>query len=74
MIEHIIIVSRALTANLGLRETIEDILITLDTQYHLIRLLRNAPNLFLYVAIRKDVGNLTLARHKLAQIEARLEV
>jgi CheY-like chemotaxis protein len=61
-------------ANLNLKETIEDILITLDTQYHLIRLLKSAPNLFLYVAIKKDTGNLALARHKLSQIEAKLEV
>lgn len=61
-------------ANLNLKETIEDILITLDTQYHLIRMLKNAPNLFLYLAIKKDTGNLALARHKLAQVEANLTV
>ncbi len=69
---------QAPTTNLDLKETIketiEDILITLDTQYHLIRLLKTALNLFLYLAIRKDTGNLALARHKLPQIEARLEV
>ena len=63
-----------LMSNIGLKEVIEDILITLDTQYHLIRLLKAAPNLALYLVIKKDVGNLALARHKLAQIESKLEV
>ncbi len=63
-----------LMSNIGLKEVIEDILITLDTQYHLIRLLKTAPTLALYLVIKKDVGNLALARHKLAQIEAKLEV
>ncbi len=61
-------------ANLGIKETIEDILITLDTQFHLIRLIKNSPNLFFYVAIKKDSGNLALARHKLSQIEGGLTV
>lgn len=61
-------------ANLGIKESIEDILITLDHQFHLIRLIKNSPNLFFYVAIKKDSGNLALARHKLSQIEATLSV
>ncbi|MFQ3580813.1 MAG: response regulator [Chloracidobacterium sp.] len=61
-------------ANLNLKETVEDILITLDTQYHLIRMVKSAPNLFFYVAIKKDTGNLALARHKLNQIESSLVV
>jgi CheY-like chemotaxis protein len=61
-------------ANLGIKESIEDILITLDTQFHLIRLIKNSPNLFFYVAIKKESGNLALARHKLSQIESSLTV
>ncbi len=61
-------------ANLGIRETIEDILITLDSQFHLIRLIKNSPNLFFYVAIKKDTGNLALARHKLSAIESKLTI
>ncbi len=61
---------------LGLHERIEDILITLDTQYHIIRLLgdKSGMGLFLYLALNKSQANLALARHKLATLEATLEV
>src|SRR3982750_4745546 len=57
---------------LGIQESIEDILITLDTQYHLIRLLpaRNGDAFFLYLALTKSRANLGLARHQLRKIEA----
>src|SRR5690606_12910040 len=37
--------------NLNLKETIEDILITLGKQYHLMRPLRSRGSLFFYVAL-----------------------
>ncbi len=51
---------------------IEDILITLKGQCHLIRPLSSNPSLLLYVAIDKNRGNLGLARHKVRQIESAL--
>ncbi|MFC9395690.1 hypothetical protein ACFTWS_21365 [Streptomyces sp. NPDC057027] len=61
---------------LGLNEEIEDILITLGSQYHLLRLLKGRGNagLFLYLALDKSRANLAMARHQLKKIEADLEV
>ena len=63
--------------SLNLNDTIEDILITLTKQYHLIRLLGNGgsgQNLFLYLALDRAKANLALARHQLKRIESDLEI
>ncbi|MFA3878194.1 hypothetical protein ABS735_31855 [Streptomyces sp. MMCC 100] len=62
--------------HLGLKDEIEDILITLNTQYHMIRLLkgRGGNGLFLYLVLDANRANLAMARHQLRRIEGELEI
>lgn len=60
--------------SLGISGAIQDILITLDDQMHLIRPSRVMPSLFIYLAIDKSKGNLAMARMKLQSVESDLRV
>lgn len=60
--------------NLGLTDSIEDILITLGKQYHLLRPLSSNDALFIYVALDKSKANLGMARHTLAAVEKDLTI
>lgn len=60
-------------SELGIQGGIHDILITLEKEYHLIRPLK-ATTLFLYLAVDREQGNLALARHKISDIESKLEL
>lgn len=59
---------------LNLNDTIDDILITLGRQYHLIRPLGSNDALFIYLALDKSKSNLAMARHSLANVEKDLAV
>ncbi|HEY8560281.1 MAG TPA: response regulator [Pyrinomonadaceae bacterium] len=60
--------------SLGLKDRIEDILISLGSQYHLIRPLANHSNLFFYLVLNRAQSNLAMARFKLSDVEGRVEV
>ncbi|SDY81481.1 Predicted regulator of Ras-like GTPase activity, Roadblock/LC7/MglB family [Lysobacter sp. yr284] len=64
---------RRVAQQLGLNDTIEDILISLGKQYHLIRPLDSNPTLFLYVALDRSRANLAMARHELKSFEKTLD-
>ncbi|WP_018276725.1 hypothetical protein WKI13_00625 [Teredinibacter turnerae] len=55
--------------SLGLNDVIEDILITLGKQYHLIRPMSRKEGVFIYYVLDKSKANLALARRKLQDIE-----
>jgi len=60
--------------SLGLNDPIEDILITLSRQYHLLRPLRSNDALFIYVALDRSRANLAMARHQLSIAEKDLTI
>jgi predicted regulator of Ras-like GTPase activity (Roadblock/LC7/MglB family) len=60
--------------DLGLDEEIQDILISLDSQYHLIRMCDEHDDVFIYLAIDRSEGNLGLARRSIDKIDERLEL
>ena len=63
--------------SLRLDDQIEDILITLSKQYHLIRLLKSSRSdqgLFLYLVLDRSKANLALARHSLKRVEGDISI
>ncbi|WP_327675891.1 hypothetical protein [Kitasatospora sp. NBC_00458] len=55
---------------------IEDILVSLTSQYHLVRPLttQSGRGLFLFLALNRNRANLAMARHQLKRIEVTLEI
>ena len=58
--------------SLGLKDSIEDILITLGKQCHIIRPMSERAGVFIYLVIDKAKSSLALARLKVAEVESGL--
>lgn len=58
---------------LGIQGNIEDILITLDRQYHIIYLMPHL-RLFMYLVLNKDQANLAMARYKLKALSQDIKI
>jgi predicted regulator of Ras-like GTPase activity (Roadblock/LC7/MglB family) len=65
---------RDVIASLGLDDEIEDMLISLTNQYHLIKIFQENENIFSYIVVDRDSANLGLARMELVDIDSRLEL
>jgi predicted regulator of Ras-like GTPase activity (Roadblock/LC7/MglB family) len=59
---------------LGLKDNIEDILITLGKQYHIIRPMAEKSGVFAYLVLDKTKANLALSRLKTAEVESQLSL
>jgi hypothetical protein len=59
---------------LGSTDVIDDIIITLSTQFDIVRPLATNPSIFLYLAMDKNKSNMALARYKVSECEAQLEL
>ena len=60
--------------SLGVDDELEDILISLGDQYHLIRPVADHPDYFVYVAVDRATANLAMARSKVREIESTIRV
>ena len=59
---------------LGSKDAIDDIIITMSTQYDIIRPLAANPSIFLFLAMDKNKSNMALARYKVSECDQQLEL
>ncbi len=60
--------------SLGLQDGLEDILVTLETQYHIIRPLSSKPDVFIYLALDRSRSNLALARIRVKSADQQISL
>ncbi len=64
---------RKTMASLKLNDNIEDILITLGKQFHVLRPLASKQNIFVYVVLDKSGANLAMARLIITEVESNIK-
>ena len=60
---------RRTIAQMRLEDELEDIVISLAREYHLVRLVRRAPRLFFFLTLDRSRANLAMARYLLSDVE-----
>lgn len=67
---------RVVRDTLGLHDKIEDILVTMDSQYHLIRIIQQGDDFrfFLCLMLNRHQANLALARLELARLGKNIQL
>lgn len=65
---------RKVANTLKLNDAIEDMLISLTKQYHIIRPLESNQKLFLYIVLDRAKANLAMARHELRTFEKNVDL
>lgn len=60
--------------SLGIQGSIEDILISLTQQYHIIRPVEKHEGLFIYYVLDRSRANLAMARRKVFEAEAQMVI
>jgi hypothetical protein len=63
---------RATIRTLGLRDEVDDMLISLTTQLHIIRPLKLKPAIFLYMVVDREKSSLAMARFKATEADAKI--
>lgn len=63
---------RATIKTLGLGDEIDDLLVTLTTQLHIIRPLSSKPAIFLYMVVDRAKSSLAMARFKATEADAKI--
>ncbi len=63
---------RATIKTLGLADEIDDLLVTLTSQLHIIRPLGSRPSIFLYMVVDRAKSSLAMARFKATEADAKI--
>ena len=63
---------RATVKALGLPDAIDDMLVTLTTQLHIIRPLTKKPTIFIYLLVDRSKASLAMARYKATEADGQI--